>query len=365
MELRRRRDWVLAAIAIGLAISSRYIFATLVVPYLVAAAVSVAVTRRESDVEGSSPRPTFAPFLTPLLALLVVPLTFAITSPFVLLEVRQFPVDGSVHPGADGLSKVGNLLWYIGTVAPGTFGLAILAVAAIGLVAVMRTHPGAGAVLVGFACSYLIGVSASPLHWSRYIIPLVPIVGILATGGALAIGSAVAVAARLERPGRDRSSGQGPGTPRPAQRSLSVVATLAIIVVLLTPSIAAAGASVRQRSGPSTRALATDWVTQNLPPESRIAQELTTTYLPADPVRVLRVFALADRSIDRYRADGYRYLISTTDIVNRFADPDRYPREHAFYVALAATTRLVASFEPGPDRSGAVIRVYDLGTGGG
>jgi hypothetical protein len=361
MELRRRRDWVLAAIAIGLAISSRYIFATLVAPYLVAAVLSVRSTGHERLGEGHGPGPTLVPFLS----LLVVPLTFVITSPFVLLEVRQIPIDGSVHPGADGLSPVGNLLWYVGSVAPSIFGLAILAAAAIGLVALARTHPHPAAVLVAYACSYLIGVSASPLHWDRYIIPLIPIVGILAAGGALVIGSAVAGAAvRLERHGRGRPRVNDPGEPRPAEPSLGVVATLAI-VILLTPSIAGAAAAVRQRSGPSTRAVVTDWVTRNLPPGSRIAQEQWTTYLPADPGRVLRVFALPDRSMGQYRADGYRYLISTEEMADRFDDPVRYPRERAFYEALAATGQLVGSFEPGPDRSGAVIRVYDLGIGGG
>jgi Dolichyl-phosphate-mannose-protein mannosyltransferase len=362
MDMRRRRDWVLAAIAIGLAISSRYIFAALVVPYIVAATLSVRSTRHVRVVEGRSPRQVLAPFL----ALFFVPLTFVITSPFVLLEVRQLPIDGSVHPGADGLSPIGNLLWYVGTNAPSTFGWAILAVAAIGLVSIARSYPRAAAVLVAYIGSYLIGVSASPLHWDRYIIPLVPIVGIFAAGGALAIGSDVAGAVgRLERPRTRPVVRSRRGEPRPARLSLSVVATLAIIVLLLTPSIAGAAASMRQRSGPSTRAIATDWVTQNLPQGSRIAQESSTIYVPPAPGRVLRVFALSERSLDRYRADGYRYLISTEGISDRFDDANRYPREHAFYQALAATGRLVATFQPGPDRSGAVIRIYDLGSGGG
>lgn len=362
MELRRGRDWALVAIAIGLAISSRYIFATLIVPYLVAAGLTVLSIRGEGDLKGSSRRPTLAPFL----AVLVVPLTFALTSPFMLLEVRQLPIDSSIHPGADGLSPIGNLLWYIGTIAPTIFGLAILAVAAIGVVAVARTHPRAAAVLVAYAASYLIGVSAAPLHWDRYIIPLVPVVGIFAAGGALAIGSAVAGAAeRRERAGRDPAVVDGTGKSRPARRSLGIVVSLAIVGVLLIPSIGGAAASVRQRSGPSTRAVATDWVKQNLPPGSRIAQEMSTTYLPRDPGRVLRVFALADRSLDRYRADGYRYLISSTAMSERYDDPERYPRESAFYKELEATGRLVASFEPDPVRSGAKIRVFDLGPGGG
>ena len=146
---------------------------------------------------------------------------------------------------------------------------------------------------------------------------------------------------------------------------MTVPAAIAIIVLLLVPSIAATAADVRQRSGPSTRAVATDWVTRNLSPESRIAEELSTTYLPAVQGRILRVFALADRSLAQYRADGYRYLITTSGISDRFDDLTRYPRENAFYRTLASTGHLVASFEPSPDRSGGVIGVYDLGPGGG
>ncbi len=362
MELRRGRDWALVAIAIGLAISSRYIFATLIVPYVVAAALTVLSIRRERVPEGDSRRLTMAPFL----AALVIPLTFALTSPFMVLEVRQLPIDSSVHPGADGLSPVGNLLWYMGTVSPSTFGWAILAVAAIGLVAVARTRPQAAAVLVAYAGSYLVGVSAAPLHWERYIIPLVPIAGIFAAGGAQAIGSAVAgAAARRRRPGPDRTSRDGTGESRPVGRSLSLVVTLVVVGVLLIPPMADAAESMRQRSGPSTRAVATDWVVQNLPPGSRIAQEISTSYLAPDPGRVLGIFSLASRSLDQYRADGYRYLITTTGMSDRFDDAARYPRENAFYKELAATGRLVASFEPGPDRSGALIRVFDIGAGGG
>jgi hypothetical protein len=362
MEMKRRRDWVLAAIAIGLAISSRYIFGTLIVPYIMAAALSVRSSRHAALMEGSWIRA----ILAPLAALFVVPLTFALTSPFVVLKVRSFPIDGSVHPGADGLSKVGNLLWYVGTVTPSTFGFAVLAVAALGLFALARTHPRATAILVAYAGSYVIGVSASPLHWARYIIPVVPIVGIFAAGGALAIGSAAeGIAARLRRPGRDRSFVRGIGERRPARRSLGVVVALALIVLLLTPSIAAAVPAMRQRSEPSTRAVATDWVTRSLPSGSQIAEEYYTTYLSSAPGRVLNVFALSQRTLDRYRADGYRYLITSDSIDDRFDDSNAYPREHAFYEALATTGRLVASFESSPDRPGPVIRVYDLGTGAG
>ena len=362
MERGRGRDWVLTAIAIGLAISSRYIFATLVAPYVVAAVLSVRWTRRGTLVEGSRLRA----LVGPLAALLVVPIAFALTSPFVVLEVRSFPIDGSVHPGADGLSPIGNLLWYIGTITPSIFGWAVLSVSAVGVVALVRSRPKPAAVLIAFVLSYLVGVSASPLHWDRYIIPLVPVVGVFMAAGVLAMASAVAGAVNPSDPAAGETSQvDGAGRSGSTRRWVPVAAAIAIIVLLLAPSIAATVADARQESGPSTRAVATDWVARNLAPESRIAQELSTTYLPAVPGRVLRVFALADRSLAQYRADGYRYLITTSGISGRFDDMARYPRENAFYRALASTGHLVASFEPGPDRSGDVIGVYDLGPGGG
>ena len=346
MERRRGRDWVVTAVAIGLAMSSRYIFATLLFPYLVAVVLSMSWARGKPLIDASRVRA----FVVPLAALLAVPLTFAVTSPYVVLKVRSFPIDGAVHSGADGLSPIGNLLWYVDTISPSTFGWAVLAVSAVGLVALARSRPRPAAVLVAYVASYLVGVSISPLHWDRYIIPVVPVVGVFAAAGAMAIASAVARAAAR--------SGS-------AARKATVSATVVVMFLLLAPSLAATVASVRQWSGPSTRAVVTDWVTRNLPADSRIVQEFSTTYLPSAPGHDLRVFALPDRTLDQYRADGYRYLITSSWISGRFDDATRYPRENAFYRALAASGHLVASFEPGPERPGGVIGVYDLGPGGG
>jgi hypothetical protein len=169
----------------------------------------------------------------------------------------------------------------------------------------------------------------------------------------------------LDPPARARTSLDGSGRLRTAKRDVTLLATVVVMFLLLTTSLAATAAFVRQQSGPTTRAVLTDWVTRNLPPDSRIAQESSTTYLPSAPGHVLRVFTLADRTLDQYRADGYRYLITTSSMSQRFEDPTRYPRENAFYRALAASGHLVASFEPGPDRYGGVIGVYDLGSAGG
>jgi hypothetical protein len=94
--------------------------------------------------------------------------------------------------------------------------------------------------------------------------------------------------------------------------------------------------------------------------DDRIAEEMYTAYLDQSKRDVLRVVALPDRSLGAYRSGGYRYLISSSAMSGRYTDPARYPKENAFYASLEIDGRLIASFEPGPDRAGPRISIYDL-----
>jgi len=363
MEDRRSRDWYLSAIAIGLAISTRYFYASLVVPYCVAAWLWFR-SRRDSPTALKGSRPAWA---VPIVALLFAPATFLITSPFVLLDLHRVVADlrfeaRAVHPGADGLTPIGNLAWYVGQVIPATFGPLIVILAIIGVVVIARRDARATAVLMAFGISYLVVVSASPLHWDRYVIPLVPIIGILVAAAAMAIGDGSARAlgvwrARFGR-GRPPTGSDTDLTGRHRRQAVSLAS--AILVVLLVPSFLAVVTADRQRATPSTRVLATDWIVGNLPPGSRIAEEMYTAYLDGTTYDVLQMFSLTDRSLDRYRADGYRYLVRSSSIAGRFSDATRYPTEYAFQQTLMATGRLLASFEPGQDRAGPQILIYDI-----
>lgn len=360
MEVGRCRDWVLVAVAIGLAISTRYFYVTLVVPYGVAAWLWL---------RSSPARPRLRYRLTrawpvPLVALVATPAAFLATSPFVLLDLRRVIADlrfeiRTTHAGADGLSPLGNLGWYLGHVVPATFGPGLLLLAILGAVLVARHHGRATAVLVAFGASYLVGVSASPLHWDRYVIPLAPLVGIAAAGAVLWIATAV-VTVPGWLAGRRRAQ-SSPGTiDRAPPGPLVVGLAAAIVVVLLVPSLRAVAAADRLRAMPSTRVVATEWILANLAPGSRIAEEMYTAYLDGTDTDVLRVSSLSDRSLEAYRAGGYAYLVWSSAMADRFQDATRYPRESAFYASVEATGRLLALFEPGPDRGGPRIRVYEI-----
>ncbi|MFL5684266.1 MAG: ArnT family glycosyltransferase [Chloroflexota bacterium] len=362
MASDRRRDWALSAIAIGLAISSRYFFASLLVPYGAAAWLWY-----RSGSRSATPGDRRRTLIVPAVALVLTPITFAITSPFVLLDLPRAIADirfeaRGVHPGADGLTPIGNLAWYIGEVLPSTVGPALLLLAVFGAVVVARRDARAATVLAAFSISYLVAVSASPLHWNRYVIPLIPVIGICVSACALAVGDAVArgIAGWQHR---SRLTSDPAGTDARTDkrlRPLGVGIACAIMLFLLVPSLAGIAAADRVRAAPSTRVLATRWIADNLPSNARIAEEMYTAYLEGTDYELLRVFSLADRSLDAYRADGYSFVIRSSAMADRFQDRERYPKESDFYRSLDTNASLLASFHPDPEHSGPVISIYDI-----
>jgi NADH:ubiquinone oxidoreductase subunit 6 (subunit J) len=222
-------------------------------------------------------------------------------------------------------------------------GLALLIAAVVGAVVLARRNPRATAVLVAFLVSYAAAVSLSPLHWDRYVIPMIPV---LAICGAIGL-SATLDAALL----RLRSTAIG------RRATMSAIATTLVAILYLAPGFLTVAHDDRLRSLPSTRVAVTDWVRTTLPKGVLICEELYTTYEPTD-LTLYRVFSLADHTLDDYRNRGCAYLISSSAISGRFTDAHRYPSEAAFYATLSATGQLVETFSPGPDAGGSEVRVY-------
>ena len=363
MDRGRWRDWILAAIVVGLAVATRYFYATLVVPYVVAAVLWLR--------EPAAPDEPRRHGRVPLLSSLAVPFAFVLTSPFVLLRVPQvvedllFEARGD-HPGADGLSFTGNVAYYLGQAVPADFSPILLVLAAAGTVILARTNGHAIAVLGAFGASYLVGISAAPLHWERYVIPLAPLVGIGVAAAVLTIADVAdawmsgrrrgRTAAPPERTARPDEPDRETGAPRsPA----AVVIACVIVGLLVLPSVASIVEADRLRSLPSTRVVASDWIRDNLPADGRVAAEMYTSYRGVGG-DVLRVESLGDRAPGTWRSDGFRYLLWSSAMADRYRDAGRYPDQHANYAALEASGRRLATFPPGPDRAGPEIRVYEL-----
>lgn len=370
LDRSRRRDWIIAGAAIGVAVSSRYFMAALGLPYLVAWWLA---RRRPSpgegtEASGSPPEPSLATLAGSVAAAAA---TFLVTSPAIPLHIPAVIEDlvfeaRSVHPGADGLSPLANAAWYALDVLPAAVGPVMVALAFAGAVALARRRPRTLLVLGAFAIAYVATVSLSPLHWDRYVIPLVPVVAILAGVALASLPAAMgwvarAIGANETAPPVVSDDRRATAAARIGPTRLAASATaLALALVVLAPAALAVVERNSRLATPSTRAIATAWLEDTVAPGTLVCEEMYTTYAPGGGIEVFRVFALADEPMQAYLDRGCRYLLESSAMADRFRDAARYPRESAFYEALPSAALLVQTFEPGPRGRGPIIRAYLL-----
>jgi len=331
---------VLAGLAIGVAISSRY-FMVALLPVLLA--VDGLILWRQIT-RGQKLWPASLGMGTGLLAAAG---GFALTTPYFFLDSATAwesiqTVARKTHLGHDGLSRGENLIWYLTSAIPRSITLPQAALALFGVVlAVWRRRPKQ-ILLVGLALVYLVGISLSPLHWKRFIIPVLPLFALFAAYGLNAAIERVSAHLNL------RLS---------AQRGLVL---LVVLLVAAWPAYQLVLQDIRLAS-PSTRVLAREWIVENLPPGSQIAQEYYTAPLAGTDFAVSEQFSLSQRPLDHYYSDGFRYAVVSNAIYERFyAEPDRYSAQVDIYETLFAEGRLLRQFEPSDTRGGPVIRIYRI-----
>lgn len=329
------RNHLLAGISIGVGISARYFIAALL-PVLVAAGV-IAIRR---GVPGAS----FRRVGTAVGAAVV---TFLLTTPFFLLDWatarRSLEVEWGPHPGHDGFSRLGNLRWYLGNAIPNTitWPVAILAVAGIVLVLVRRRN-ARQLLLLAAAAVFVVVISASDLHWERWPLPMLPLVTLVAAYALVTVVSAMRAHA-------------GQLAPVPAT-------AVGLALVAIVPAKDVVELNVLH-SRPSTRLAAREWIAAHVPRGSIVVKEQKTAPLEGMGLRSTYSRALAEsgRTLDQYRADGVRYLITNAAISAAYRlQPRRYPSEAAFYRQLLQESCLLHEFRPTAHRDGPIIRVWEL-----
>ncbi|MCA9978099.1 MAG: hypothetical protein KC413_20200, partial [Anaerolineales bacterium] len=106
------------------------------------------------------------------------------------------------------------------------------------------------------------------------------------------------------------------------------------------------------------------WVLDNIPPNSKIAQEWYGALLNGTPYALFvppEISLPADRTLAQYYEDGFRYFIISSRVYGRYQnEPTRYTSELNFYQSLAEHGTLLQQFEPSTIRGGPVIKIYAL-----
>jgi 4-amino-4-deoxy-L-arabinose transferase-like glycosyltransferase len=260
--------------------------------------------------------------------------SFVATSPFLLVHpglawddaarVQRLARDGWLgfeHDSFALFSFTGRL-W-------DTLGPALL-VAAAGVAVALAARRKTDLVLVSFVLVYFLDLLTIRAHFDRYLLPLVPVLGVLA--------------------GR--------------VRALAPV-TLLLLIVPLTQSIR----HDIDLTKTDTRVVAARWIAKHVPEAAPLAAE-SSTALPAGrsilPLQLPGPGRPSDpnRDVARLRREGVRYVLVTGAVADRvLAAPKDYPREVRFYRDLRRETARVYYLRPGHDLAGPWVAVYRLSPG--
>ena len=341
LERATLRDQLVAGLAVGVGISSRYFLVT-----LLAALVGAGVIALRRRVPGASVRGIGAGVGAAVVA-------FVLTTPYFLLDWSaaraSLANESASHVGHDGLSPIGNLRWYLGNAIPNVISwpVALLAVTGIVVAVVYRRDPRR-LVLLAASATFLVAISTSKLHWNRWPLPILPVAVLLAADGLAHLTSAI--------------------TARVGRRELaSAFAVAGVALVALSPAKDVIQLNVRE-SRPSTRVVARQWIEKNVPEDSSVVRELKTAPLDDTDLRWMSRFSLpyGGWTLDRYRLDGFRYFVTNAGISGAYTtQARRYPAQALLYHELRQQACLLHVFRPDAHRDGPVIRVYELSSGAG
>ena len=272
---------------------------------------------------------------------------FLVSAPYTVLDLPGF-LDG--FAGVMGANRPSASLWtgwytalkhlLIGLWWPGF----LLALAGFGL-GVVRAFTGPGqarfALAVALLAVYFPLVAGRGMIWARYLLPIVPIVCVLA---AVAVVSGVSLLRRFS-------------IPRWARTILIAALTVA---ALLPPALSSAG-WVRMHGRTSTQAIAYAWIRDNLPAGAHVAIETRGLLLPEDRYRVTYVRQLIRRDLSAYQADGFDYLIASSQAFGAgFSAAHLRPDEYAAYRRLFDQAVLVFTVPQSRDHPGPELRVYKV-----
>jgi hypothetical protein len=360
----RGRRWLVAgAVAAGLATSTKYNLGLLVLPASVAGVYACRdEVRRRAGAGARATRAwawliagrVYAPML----------LAFVLGSPFVVLDAPRFLHDflrqtRVQERGWLGYENAGNGFWYnLDTNLAGTLGIVLLLLALAGIALALWRRTPLDLLAAPYVVVYYAYVSTWTALADRYLLPIVPLLVLLAARCLLA-------AVELH----------------PARRRLLWPAAALLLLAAVALPLAEAVRFDRGLSGTDVRLRAKSWVEANIPAGAVIASD---SYGPplvraADapyyreagvahvPYRLLRLHLPVPGEPDvRHdlgwlRARDVRYVIAASTVYDRiFAAAAQYPRVAAFYRRLDATQTLVRVFAPGPDERGPALKLYRL-----
>lgn len=345
------RAALLGGLGAGLAAGTKYTAGIVLLPLLTAVVVA-ARGRRE---------PLARTLLAPALAACGAALAgFLVANPYALLDfdafhagvARQRTLASGEELAKLGLTQSNGIVYYLWSLTWGLGWIPALAALGGGIRLALRDRTPA-LVLLPAPLLYVLFMGLQERYFGRWLLPVLPIVILLAAYGALALARAAAARA-----------------PR-----LALPIAVLVVAALLAQSLIHSIHVDRVLARPDTRNSARTWLLANVPPGSNVVIE---PFVPArwlagtswrrwdvtradvddlgrplshGRTRFVKVDkyerTLRPALIDRYVAQGYCWVVTGSHQFGRaFAQPDEVPQAIAYYAALRRRADTVARFSP-------------------
>jgi 4-amino-4-deoxy-L-arabinose transferase-like glycosyltransferase len=380
----RRRDYLVAGVGLGLACASKYTAGIVLLPLLAATATRYLSVPPGARAYVVGRRAMIGLLLAGASALVA----FLIANPFAVLDFKSFHSE-LVHQstlsaeaqGKLGAPKEGGFLYYLWSL---TWGLGWLpALAALGgAMAIWRREQRLGWLLVPAPLLYLAFMGLQGRYFGRWLLPIFPILCLLAAFFALWLVRAIMRWAG----GRNAESApeveQGAGR---SSRRLGIAFAVVLVALLLAQGLVYSVHAGLVLSRADTRNLTRAWLEANVPKGTPIVAEpvspdewarevkrgTSTAHnpyrWPKYPSLLSRISAggalepggehlvgiedyertLSPALIGYYERNGYCWVVSgSTQSGRAFADPKAVPLAIAYYAALARQGEVVYRASP-------------------
>ena len=343
----RTRDYILAGVGLGLACASKYTAGIVIVPFAAATAA------RYLDAQPGAGRRALSGIALAGAAAL---LAFLLANPYAALDYSSFHRE-LVHQsmlsaeaqGKLGAPQGGGFAYYLWSL---TWGLGwIPALAALGgALTVWRKDQRLGWILVPAPLLFLAFMGLQSRYFGRWLLPIFPILCLLAAPFALQLAGILA--RRLPR--------------------LRVAAVVLLVAALLAQGLIYSVHSGLVLSRADTRNLTRDWMVAHVPSGTAIVVEpvapdgwglrwnkypsLLSRISPAGKLEpgVTHEIGIEDYErtlapalVGYYEAHGYCWVVSgSTESGRAFADPNAVPLAIGYYRALARHGEVVYRTSP-------------------
>jgi hypothetical protein len=363
-EAPTRRLYILAGVAAGLAMSTKYTAAVLVVPIVVAHLIA---TRSSSRVSGDTTDPSWRNLL---LTGVIAVVAFAVTSPFVLLDFSTFwnhimLERQHMQLGHFGLDSSQSWWFYTAALTKRLLGWPLAVLSVVGLVqGAIRRRPWAY-ILGSFVLVYWLIISSWEMKADRYALPLLPPLIVFAAAVVIEVGR---------------------GWQWRAEPSWSSRAAAAALVVTAVVPIFAQYPGHFERLKPDTRVAAKEWIEERIPAGSFIVWEyygpellqpvdiwsqepdvrrLLTSGESVRPLYAVQTLPMVQIQPERcgvfYDLSLYGmadFVITTSSVRGRYEnDRVRFARQISFYNQLESAYTRLKQFRPN-GMTGPTVTIY-------